>query len=149
MYIQQVEVSPALYKLFENLYNSSQHGSLHIQIYCQRLLVLNRIYLETSSLRSPSSGTKYHPSICSRSSEHHFLMYYEYEKQQDKECKKELLTIQKELKRLRNLPTWEKVDFFKDWLKSILEIDEVEKTKKPTETTISHLAETNAYLTRK
>src|SRR5260370_29643599 len=27
------------------------------------------IYLETSSLRSPSSGTKYHSSICSRSSQ--------------------------------------------------------------------------------
>ena len=83
--------------------------------------------------------------------------YYEYEKQQDEECKKymlfnlkeEMWTIQKELKRLKNMPTWEKVDFFKDWLKSILETDKVEVAKKPAESTIAYLTETNAYLMRK
>src|SRR5258708_11957624 len=38
--------------------------------------------------------------------------------------------------------------FFKDWLKSILEIADDESTK-PTESTIAFLTETNVYLTRK
>src|SRR5260370_4835059 len=63
--------------------------------------------------------------------------------------KEEMWTIQKELKRMKNMPTLEKVDFFKDWLKSILEMDEVKVAKKPAESTIAYLAETNTYLTRK
>ena len=39
--------------------------------------------------------------------------------------------------------------FFKDWLKSILEIADDKSTKKPAEPTIAFLTETNACLTRK
>src|SRR5258708_6392982 len=52
------------------------------------------------------------------------------------------------LKSMKDTQSWKKMGFFKDWLKSILEIAD-EKSTKPTEPTIAFLTETNAYLTRK
>ena len=57
--------------------------------------------------------------------------------------------ITRELKNRRNTPSWERMGFFKKWLNSIMELAEDVKPKKPTEPTITYLAETNVYLTRK
>src|SRR5260370_42223820 len=63
--------------------------------------------------------------------------------------KKEMWTIHRELKSRKDSPSWKKMGFFKDWLKSILELADTDETNKPAEPTIAYLAETNAYLTRK
>src|SRR5260370_7586229 len=63
--------------------------------------------------------------------------------------KEAMWSIHKELKKRKESPSWEKIDFFKEWLTSILEIDGTECNNKPAEPTIAYLAETNVYLTRK
>ena len=83
--------------------------------------------------------------------------YFKYSNTQDEICdnamisnlKEAMWLIHKELKKRKELPSWEKIDFFKEWLTSILEIDGTECNNKPTEPTIAYLMETNAYLTRK
>src|SRR5260370_20950020 len=62
---------------------------------------------------------------------------------------KEMWTIHRELKSRKDSPSWKKMGFFKDWLKSILELANTDETNKPAEPTIAYLTETNAYLTRK
>src|SRR5258708_36919158 len=71
------------------------------------------------------------------------------EETSDKNLENKMWNITHELKNRKNMQSWKKMGFFKDWLKSILEIADDEDTKKPTEPTITFLAETNVYLTRK
>src|SRR5260370_13264718 len=63
--------------------------------------------------------------------------------------KQELWSVRDELLGWKNTPIWKKIDFFQDWLTSILEIADAGDVRKPVEPIIAHLAETNVYLTRK
>ena len=54
--------------------------------------------------------------------------YYEYALAQEEECEKERINnlkeamwlIHKELKQRKEMPSWKQIDFFGDWLNSIL-----------------------------
>src|SRR5260370_2770146 len=63
--------------------------------------------------------------------------------------KQELWSVHDELLGWKNTPIWKKIDFFQDWLTSILEIADAGDIRKPVEPIITHLAEMNLYLMRK
>ncbi len=96
------------------------------------------------------------PQMSQEETDDAYSEYLKDQQRQDKEMdeaiasrlESKMWTITHVLKSMKDTQSWKKMGFFKDWLKSILEIAD-EKSTRPTEPTIAFLTETNAYLTRK